>query len=66
MFILIILSFTMATICWVVLMASITTQIRLALVENISMELSERIALINAALARPELIVHFLIPFLAS
>jgi hypothetical protein len=62
-FILIILSFTMATIYWAVWMASITIHIRLTLVENISMELSERTALTNAALAKPILIEQFVTRF---
>ena len=48
-FILILLSFAGATICWASYVAFCTIPIRAALVKNVGMELSERLALANAA-----------------
>jgi hypothetical protein len=66
MFILVIISFTSATIYWAAWMASVAIQIRLALVENIDMALSERFALANAAITKPVLIQIFLDCFMVS
>ncbi|KAF8233462.1 hypothetical protein L208DRAFT_1395715, partial [Tricholoma matsutake] len=48
-FILIILSFTVAIIYWAVLMATVTIQICSVFVKNVGMELSEKMALSNTA-----------------
>jgi hypothetical protein len=50
---LIILSFTGATIYWAAWMAIITFRIRLMLVKNISVEFSERFVLTGAATVIP-------------
>lgn len=60
MFILIIISFTGATINWAAWMAAVILQIRMPLVRNVGMELSEKIALTNAATIKPDLIQLFL------
>jgi hypothetical protein len=56
MFILIIFSFTLATLSWATWMAGAAIEIRLALVENVGMELSEKRVLTNAATAKLSLI----------
>jgi len=63
-FILITLTFTGATIFWALWMASVAIQIRLVLVENVGMELSEKFALTNAAMAKLGLIQRFLNPLM--
>ena len=65
-FILIILSFTFATIHWATWVAFLSIQIRWALVKNVGMELSERRALTDAALAKPMLIQALVFPFMVS
>ena len=65
-FILIILSFTFATIYWAAWVAGLSIEIRWALVKNVGMELSEKRALTNAALAKPMLIQFILFPFMVS
>ena len=65
-FILIILSFTFATIYWATWVAFLSIQIRWALVKNVGMELSEKWALTNAALAKPLLIQTIFFPFMVS
>ncbi|KAF8239185.1 hypothetical protein L208DRAFT_1386430 [Tricholoma matsutake] len=62
-FILIILSFTATTIYWAAWMASVAIQICLVLVKNVGMELSEKMALSNAATAKLYLIELYLSPF---
>ena len=52
MFIIIIFSFTMATLYWATTIAFVTIQIRMALVDNVGMELSKKMALTNAATAK--------------
>ncbi|KAF8230508.1 hypothetical protein L208DRAFT_1400478 [Tricholoma matsutake] len=63
-FILIILSFTAATIDWAAGMALVTIQICSVLVRNVGMELSEKMALSYAAAAKLCLIDVYLAPFL--
>jgi hypothetical protein len=63
-FILIILSFTGATIYWAAWVAFVTIQIRSAFVKNIGMEVSEKMALSDAATTMPLLIEMFLSPFM--
>ena len=65
-FILIILSFTFATIYWAAWVASLSIEIRWALVKNVGMELSEKRALTDAALAKPRLIQAIFVPFMVS
>ena len=65
-FILIILSFTFATIYWATWVAFLSIEIRWALVKNVGMELSEKWALTDAALAKPTLIQIILLPFMVS
>ena len=66
MFILISISFTLSTIYLAAYMASFAIQIRSVLVNNIGMELSEKIALASAAIAKPEVIQLFSFPFMVS
>jgi len=56
----------MATLYWASWVASITFQIRLALVENIGMELSEKRALARAVAAKLILIQQISDPFMVS
>ncbi|KAF8230496.1 hypothetical protein L208DRAFT_1400453 [Tricholoma matsutake] len=63
-FILIILSFTATTIYWAAWMAAVAIQICSVLVKNGGMELSEKMALSNAAAAKPDLILMSLNPFM--
>jgi hypothetical protein len=65
-FILISISFTLATIYWAALMATLQIQIRSVLVKNVGMELSDKIAIANAAMAKPVLIQLFCDSFLVS
>ena len=66
MFILIILSFTFSTIYWAAWVASLSIEIRWALVKNVGMELSEKRALTDAAMAKPMLIEIIFVPFMVS
>ena len=66
MLIVIIFSFTVATLYWASWMAFLTIQIRLALVENVGMELTEKRTLANTATARPGLIQAFSPPIMVS
>ncbi|KAF8235478.1 hypothetical protein L208DRAFT_1392319 [Tricholoma matsutake] len=63
-FILIILSFTVTTICWAAHMAFVTIQICSVLVKNVGMELSEKMALFKAATAKLYLTEVYLTPFM--
>ena len=65
-FILIILSFTAATIYWAVWTASYVTDIRWVLLKNVGMDLSEKFALANAANITPGLMEMYLEPFMVS
>ena len=65
-FILIILSFTFATIYWASWVAFLSIEIRWALVKNVGMELSEKRALTDAALVKPMLIQMIFFPFMVS
>jgi len=58
-FILIIICFTSATLYWATWMAAIAIQIRTALVQNVGVALSEKLALANAAIIKPVLIQPF-------
>jgi hypothetical protein len=62
MFILIVLSFTLATTHWAAWMAAVTVQIRLPLVTSVGMDLSERMALADAGTATPVLIQIYVSP----
>ena len=59
MFILIIIGFTLATLYWAASIAAAAIQIRSVLVQNVGMELSEKLALANAAIVKPVLIQLF-------
>ena len=63
-FILIILSFTGATIYWATWTAVLAIQIRWIFVKNYGMELPEKMALTNAAIAKLTLVQQFVTPFL--
>ncbi|KAF8222551.1 hypothetical protein L208DRAFT_1413272 [Tricholoma matsutake] len=63
-FILIILSFTATTICWAAWMAFVTIQMCSLLVKNVGMELSEKMALSDAATAKLYLINLYLTSFM--
>ena len=65
-FILIILSFIGATLYWAAMMAAVIIQIRSVLVKNDGMDLSEKIALSNVAMAKPFLIEIFAGLFMVS
>ena len=66
MFILIIFSFTVATLYWATTMAFVTIQIRMALVDNVGMELPEKVALTNAATAKLKVIQQLSDPVMVS
>ena len=66
MFILIIFSFIMATLYWATTMAFDTMQIRLALVDNVGMELSRKTVLANAATAKLKIILQLSDPVMVS
>ena len=59
MFVLIIISFTLATLNLAARMAGVVIQICSVLVQNIGMDLSEKFSLTNAAWVKPELIQVF-------
>lgn len=63
-FILIIIGFTGATIHWATYMAGVAIRIHLSLVKNIGMELSEKFAPANAAIAKLKTIQAFIDPFM--
>ncbi|KAF8233304.1 hypothetical protein L208DRAFT_1395954 [Tricholoma matsutake] len=63
-FILIILSFTATTIYWAAWMAYVTIRMCSVFVKNAGMELSEKMALSNAAAAKLYLFELYLIPFM--
>jgi hypothetical protein len=63
-FILIILSFTGATICWAMWIAGLAIQIRWTLVKNNGMDLYEKMALSNAAMIKLGFVQFFFASFL--
>jgi hypothetical protein len=63
-FILIILSFIGATIYWATWVAGLVIQIRWTFVKNYGMDLSEKMALTDAAMAKPGLVEFLVEPFL--
>jgi hypothetical protein len=66
MFILNVLSFIAATIYWTAWIAAVIIKIRLVLVTNDGMELAEKNALASAAIAKPDLLEIFFMPFVVS
>jgi hypothetical protein len=66
MFILIIFSFTLATLYWVSTMAIVAMQIRMALVDNVNLTLSQRTVLANAATAKLKIIQQLSDPLMVS
>jgi hypothetical protein len=54
----------MATLYWAAGIAFFTIQIRLMLVKNIGMELSEKFALVNVATTTPAMIQIIIFPFM--
>jgi hypothetical protein len=66
MFILNILSFIGATIYWTAWIAAVIIKIRLVLVTNDGMELTEKNALANAATAKLNMLEMFFMPFVVS
>ena len=65
-FVLIIISFTIATMYWAAWMAGFVIQIRSLLVKNVGMELTEKIVLSNVATEKPEVVQQLSASFLVS